>query len=91
MNYQYYTTKEQLNAAIPIVRALSQNLVEKNTIELKNILTKWISEIDLCYNDSLFLNRLILDISNCLIVHRISLSKENSALLKKLNACLLAK
>ncbi len=43
MNYPYYTTKEQLSAAIHIARALSQSLVEENTFELKNLIMKWIS------------------------------------------------
>nr|CAA11806.1 dvnT2 [Carnobacterium divergens] len=84
INQKYYNNKEQIQAAIPIVRNILDKLNGDNQEELKGMLINFQNELWSPKLDALLLNRMCLDISNCLVSNGIILSKEESNSFKDL-------
>lgn len=84
MKTNYQNTPEQHKQVAFIIQHLLDQLIDDNKRPLRDILTRFQTKLLSTPVEPLLLNRMVLEITGCLITYNILLSREESRLFKNL-------
>ncbi|MBO0474382.1 hypothetical protein IGL98_001412 [Enterococcus sp. DIV0840] len=84
MNHYYYSNNRQKNVALPILYHLIDQFNTTEQQPLKELLVSYQNKLLSSKTDPLLLNKMSLEISNCLIKNELWLSESEALLFKKL-------